>query len=395
MNSETMRAMLVTGKPRGGLPFLHTVLLGIVIGLVSVAVSAATSNTLNRTRPSIAVIYSEAELKAEEFQLIVAGIESNPDVIVYRVALDTPQQDVPKRTALLRVADATGAIAVIYPDIGEPYRGVFVKIIEGIEDKAQRRVTSIAVGTDVNVDDVTTELRKQNIKVVIALGRHGLNVASGLHRDIGVIAGGVISVPETESRPVAVLSLAPDPALMFARLKAFMPAARRVFVVYNPQHNAWLVRLAREAAAAHGLELIAHEATDMKSAVLQYKKIFSQVEARRDALWLPQDPTTVEDSTILPLVLQDAWNGTLPVFSSNVAHVRRGVLFALYPNNVELGRNLAGSALNYLSSGDASARKIAPLKDVLVAVNVRTAGHLGIQLSMQQQQRFDLVFPQQ
>jgi putative tryptophan/tyrosine transport system substrate-binding protein len=35
---------------------------------------------------------------------------------------------------------------------------------------------------------------------------------------------------------------------------------------------------------------------------------------------------------------------------------------------------------------------VLPLKEVLVAVNVRTANHLGIQLSGRQ--RFDLVFPE-
>ena len=37
------------------------------------------------------------------------------------------------------------AIAVIYPDIGEPYREIFAKIIEGIEDKVGTRVANYPV----------------------------------------------------------------------------------------------------------------------------------------------------------------------------------------------------------------------------------------------------------
>ncbi len=362
---------------------------------ITTAAAAPPAKTWSNT---VAVIYSHSdELAPAELASVIAGIESNSDVVVYRISLDTVQTTAnPKPATPVRVAlnSDPSAIAVIYPDIGEPYRSVFSKIIEGIETKTKSRVTSIAVGADVNMQDVANDLRKQNIRVVIALGRHGLKAAATLNRDIGVIAGGVISASDAEARAVTVLSLAPDPAIMFTRLKTFMPGARRVYVVYDPQHNAWLVRLARDAAAALDLELIAVEAPDLKTAVRHYQKILASADPRRDAIWLPQDPTSVEESSVLPLVLEEAWNRSLVVFSSNLAHVRRGALFALYPNNIELGRSLASSALDCLASGDLSARGVSPLRNVLMAVNVRTASHLGIALSSQQQEKFDLVFPQ-
>jgi len=42
--------------------------------------------------------------------------------------------------------EAVRAIAVIYPDIGEPYRTVFSTIIGGIEDQTRSRVASFPVG---------------------------------------------------------------------------------------------------------------------------------------------------------------------------------------------------------------------------------------------------------
>jgi putative tryptophan/tyrosine transport system substrate-binding protein len=93
-------------------------------------------------------------------------------------------------------------------------------------------------------------------------------------------------------------------------------------------------------------------------------------------------------------VLQEAWTRGLAVFSSSVAHVKRGALFSLYPNNVELGRSLAGAALGQLSGNGAQGRGVMPLKDVLMAVNVRTASHLGLGVA-QRQLSFDMVFPEQ
>ncbi|OGS83884.1 MAG: hypothetical protein A2061_06025 [Gallionellales bacterium GWA2_59_43] len=171
-----------------------------------------------------------------------------------------------------------------------------------------------------------------------------------------------------------------------------MPKVRRVFVVYDPRHNEWMIRLAKSAARNQGLELIVYEAQDLRSAMRAYQDIFATVDRLHDALWLPQDSTTVEESTVLPLVLQESWARNLAVFSSNFTHVRRGALFSLYPDNVELGRRLTVSALALLASGADDASGMAPLREVLIAVNLRTAKHLGINAG--HAQGFDMTFPE-
>jgi putative tryptophan/tyrosine transport system substrate-binding protein len=297
------------------------------------------------------------------------------------------------------VRAATHPIAVVYPDIDEPYRSVFTKIIEGIEDQAKSRVASFAVGPNLSVQTLRAELKKQDVRTVIALGRNGLKSALELEPPINVIAGGVVGLPDADPRLHTVLSLAPDPALLFERLKTLQPSVRRVTVVYDNQQNGWLIQLARDAAKAQGLDLVAHEAPDLKSALKLYQDTLAKADGKRDAIWLPQDSTTVDESTVLPLVLQEAWNRSIPVFSSNVSHVRRGALFALYPNNLELGKSLAasaiaaaaGSATTPVTSG--SPRRVRALKDVQAAINTRTAGHLGIAVSPERQQGFNLFFP--
>lgn len=300
-------------------------------------------------------------------------------------------------TALAR---AEAPIAVVYPDIGEPYRAIFEKIVEGIEDRAGPRVVKYAVKPSADIAELKTALRRQDARVVIALGRQGMkavapdrNPSAALRTGMAIVVGGVVTVPESEARGLSVVSLSPDPSLLFARLKALMPAAKRVFVVYDPRNNAWLMRLAKEAARAQGLELEAYEAQDLRGAMQQYQSVFAAADSRTDVLWLPQDTTTVEEGLVLPLVLQESWNRGLAVFSSSFGHVRRGVLFALYPDNVELGKSLAGLALGILASGNHGGHGMMPLRDVRIAVNLRTAQHLGLDLS-RQQRGFDLVFPE-
>ena len=104
-------------------------------------------------------------------------------------------------------------------------------------------------------------------------------------------------------------------------------------------------------------------------------------------------PTTVEDSSILPLVLQESWNSNIAVFSSNFGYVRRGVLFSLYPDNAGLGKSLAGLAQDILVTGDYGKHGLMPLRDVQSAVNSRTAKHLGI--NPNRLQSFNKIFPEQ
>ena len=286
-----------------------------------------------------------------------------------------------------------GSLAVVYPDIGEPYRSVFAKIIEGIEDGARHAVRSYPIAPNVESADLNALLKRNGTKAVIALGRQGLKAVAGIDRDIPVVVGGVLAVPEAENRNLMGVSLTPDPALLFSRLKSLMPGIKRVLVVYNPQNNDWLIKFARDAAKVHGLELLAYEARDLGTAARMYEAAFAGSDGKRDAVWLPQDGTTVEESTILPLVLKESWNRNVPVFSSSFLHVKKGALFALYPNNVELGRTLASSALAVMS-GDSRKRGVVPLREVQTAVNLRTASHIGITIGYQQQRSFDSIFPE-
>lgn len=287
----------------------------------------------------------------------------------------------------------SSAIAVIYPDLGEPFRSVFNKIIEGVEDQAKMRVNTHPLGPNSNAAELNGQLKRNGTRVVIALGRQGVTIASGLDRDIAVVVGGVLSVPEAENRNLTGISLTPDPVLLFAFLKKLLPSVRRVTVIYNPQNNGWLLKLAQAAARAQGLELVAHEAPDLASAARLYGAAFAAADSRLDAIWLPHDTTTVDEATILPLVLRESWNRGVPIFSSSFLHVRKGALFALYPNNLELGRDLAVSALSALA-GEPRKRGISPLREVYTAVNLRTANHIGLTIDYQQQRSFNTIFPE-
>ena len=281
-------------------------------------------------------------------------------------------------------------IGVLFPDLGDPYRKVFEEIVSGIEQQARQRVRAWPVAAASNPAELSLALKRSGVRVVVALGRQGLKAAAGLEGQLDIIVGGVSSVPDGE-RQFGVC-LTPDPALLFAQLKSLLPATRRVMVVHNPQHNEWLLKLARDAALAQGLELQVFEARDLAASARLYEAAFSGADRKRDALWLPIDPATLDEATIMPIVLRDSWNRSVPVFSSSLLHVNKGALFSLYPNNIELGRTL-GTLASTLLAGATVPRGVTPLRDVHAALNSRTASHLGIAIDARMQRAFQTIYP--
>jgi putative ABC transport system substrate-binding protein len=332
------------------------------------------------------------------------GYEPAPEPASFQALLEAPA---PQRAAVreltlaqledqlrrpeLQATIGKGSIAVLYPDVDEPFRSAFISMIQGIEERTRLKVRSYPVDPKLDTAELNASLKHNGTRVVIALGRQGLNAAAGLDRDISVLAGGVLLLSESEN--VMGISMTPDPAMLFARLRALLPELRRVIVLYNPQKSEWLIKLAREAARAQGLELAAHTAGDMARAAQLYPQLIAAADSRHDALWLPHDSTTVEETTILPLVLRASWNSGVPLFSSNALHVKKGALFAMVPNNVELGRTLASSALGVIN-GDTRRRSLVPARELQTAINLRTASHIGLNLGAQQQRAFDFIYPQ-
>jgi putative ABC transport system substrate-binding protein len=377
---------VVFPRPRAGLGVRVSYALLIMMGMPASLANSINTESLPDLPPSW----------TEECSGLINTLGISEDVVVFPIRVASTgdvRSDIRGLSNKFAQAANVDGIAVIYPDIGEPYRSVFSQIIDGIEAKAKGRVANFAVGPGFDIGELNNSLRRQDTKVVIALGRQGMKIASGLDSHIGVVVGGVLSASEEGSRALQVNSLSPDPALLFSRLKKMMPGARRVFTVYDPRQNEWLIQLAKDGAVAQGMELVTYQAQDLRSAMKAYQEILATIDSSRDTLWLPQDSITVEESTVLPYVLQEAWTKNLAVFSSSFGHVKRGVLFSLYPNNVELGRHLAGNALELIAAGGNEVSGMAPLREVLMAVNLRTAKHIGVNTN--RIQSFDMAFPEQ
>ncbi len=285
------------------------------------------------------------------------------------------------------------SVAVIYPEVREPYRDVFMEIIRGIETGLGESVKHYVLDGDDTPAALLERVHDDHVDVVISLGRAGLSATKQLAEVFPVVIGAVLISPGQETKGQTGITLTPDPEVFFARLKSIVPTAKEVTVIFDPRQKAWEIERAGKAAKMYGLTLNAFPTEDLRLSAELYRKVLAQIKDGSIAVWLPQDNAAMDEQALLPVVLQEAWEKNFIVFSGNLDHVRKGALFSLYPDNFGMGRSLAVLALDRVKNGSNSTSVINPLRDLLLAVNLRTAEHLGLHFASQDRQRFDLVFP--
>jgi putative ABC transport system substrate-binding protein len=284
-------------------------------------------------------------------------------------------------------------IAVIYPDIHEPYLSIFREFISGIDEGFDGPLDLYPLGEGEELPKLRGWLEEKGIQVIIALGHRGSKAALELPATFRVVIGAVTTIPDSGGHSVSGIILTPDPDRLFDQLQRLAPQVSRITVLYNPDRTGWLIERASLAARARGLDLNALRCQDLRNAAGLYREVLSKsLDDGKEAIWISQDPCTVDTRVILPMLLREAWDKKVILFSSNPAHVKRGVLFSFFPDNVGAGRGLGALAERYVQT-DSTGSTIMPLQNLLTAVNLRTADHLGLRFTSQQRRGFDLVFP--
>ncbi|SHI48083.1 putative ABC transport system substrate-binding protein [Malonomonas rubra DSM 5091] len=284
---------------------------------------------------------------------------------------------------------AVGKTFVLYPELSGAYQNIFQSIIDGIRESGTSDVELYPLSEDYQLEKAKQTLYDSGSDGIISLGKKGHRVAKHLNTDLPLVAGALSLIPNG----ISGVSLTADPHVMFAKLKMLHPESKRVFVVYSERLNGWLIPSAKDAAEQNGLQLVTYPAADLREAMHHYRNLLEKSESGTDAIWLPLDRVTVNDDVILPLLLQSAWDKNLLLMSNKPGHAKRGVLFAMYPDNYGLGQQLAELLEQQKIHPERSI--VLPLSQLNLAINLRTASHLGLTFNRNQRDQFTLTFPSQ
>lgn len=278
---------------------------------------------------------------------------------------------------------AANTLAVVYPDVREPYLSLFDQIRKGVQDQYDDKVIGIAVPMTSSSDSLLTDFTNSNVTKAVFLGKKGYDLAKPMVGKIDLVVGAFPLRPGG----MGGVSVDASPDTTFGYLRKLAPKVSTVHVIYS-RYNTWVIKLAEIAAQKHNLKLNAIPANNLKKAVMHYHKLMPELQPNTDAIWLPLDRKTVNDKIVLPMILERAWERRAVVMSSKPTHAKRGALFSLYPDNYRVGVRLAEMVQDGLTTD------VEPMRQILIAVNLRTAAHLGYKYEGQITEEFHLMFPE-
>lgn len=290
-------------------------------------------------------------------------------------------------SSVLFPTQADETITLIYPSVRAPYNQIFEQIIAGVKQEHKGPLRTISLDRNSNLQQISGDLGNPDTEMIIGLGKRGYMVAKQLYKKKPVVVGALPIKPNG----ISGISLLASPGVLFNSLKELAPQIKRVAVLYTPG-NQWQIDLARTQAREMGLELMVIEVKDIKQALKTYDQILDELDSRTDAIWLPLDPVTANEQVVLPKLLEHSWEKNFILFSSKPVHAKKGALFSLYPNHFELGKRLAKMLIHMRNKKQKAGVK--PLSDMNLAVNLRTAAHLGLSYNNKQKDKFHMTFPE-
>ena len=221
--------------------------------------------------------------------------------------------------------------------------------------------------------------------MVIVLGQSGRKVGRSLKSGVPWVSGAALISPNG----YAGITPLTNPAVMFDNLRKLAPQVKRIHVLYG-KRNRWLIELAEKAAKDAGYAFFSYAVTSTTEALSQYDGLIKKTLTKEDAVWLPVDKYSAERKSVVPMIIENAWKKRFVVFSSRAEFVRRGVLFSFIADNEVTGVELVKMVQSIYAKSMRPQVKTTSVVDI--AVNLRTASHLGLEYTQKQKGQFLLTF---
>ena len=289
-------------------------------------------------------------------------------------------------------AKANYHIAVLYPDVRRPFNTFFENITEGIKLSQQNNITIRPVPKSENAESMSSWLQDTKPDAVILLGTEFKQFNKELNGPFKLIYGASFFSRNTFKQGKVGISIAPDPRVLFNKLKEIAPQVNEIDVVYHEATNGWLIDRAQLVANELNIKLNKHPVENIQQAALNYKQIIDVAPSPTKALWLLQHDPTLDEKSLLPRILADAWEHETIVFSSNPRHVKRGALFSSLPDNKQLGQDLVQKAIDVLHGKN---NNLEPMRSSLMVANKRTAKHLSLSTDNFNENDFSVIYPRE
>lgn len=294
---------------------------------------------------------------------------------------------------MLRIAAAAVSVLLAILAVAAPVRAaniaVFVssdadeykEALKGFKEAAgQHAVTVFEMNGDLERGrKALAEIeRKAKPDLIFAIGTWALQVTAG-RTDIPVVYAMVLNPPSVvapNAKNVTGASMNVPVEQSLRVLKQLGPKVKRVGVIYNRARTGYLVRQAESVAREEGLQLISKEITSPKEVAAALDALQDDV----DALWIVPDETILAQAVVQQILLV-SYRKKIPVLGLSERHARMGALLSMsFGSSEDIGRQAGESARAVLGGKAAGQIPYTTARNVSVAVNLKAAEKLGVEI---------------
>lgn len=200
-----------------------------------------------------------------------------------------------------------------------------------------------------------------------ALARAGLPVVAGMLAYTEFL--------ENDSQSVTGVTLDFPVEIQFEWMLRFMPEAKNIGVLYNPEENQDNIEQAKKIAKKMGLNLVSREVYSPSD----LPKSLEYLGNNADLLWGLTDKTVLNTTTAQNILLF-SFRNRIPFVGLSSAWVKAGAFYALDRNYADMGKQCGDMALKILQGSQINSIKPEPPRKVVYSLNKKTAEQMKLEL---------------
>jgi len=258
---------------------------------------------------------------------------------------------------------AAGSVVVFRSAELAPYRAVEQSFLAALGQPA--RSVQLAGG-----DRAQVRAAGAGADAVFALGPEAAAAATELKA--GVVYALVSSPERAGVDPRNAIPTFVPPARQLRFLRAALPSARRIGLIYDPTLSRTLAAEYESAASAGGLSVVREEVASRKDVAGAIRSLVDRV----DVFWLIPDSTVVSPETFR-FMMQISLETRVPVVGFSEGMTRGGALLSVEGGYEEIGRRAAAAVRRVLAGRPAAPDAL----EGTLFLNAKSAEMLGVPLA--------------
>jgi putative ABC transport system substrate-binding protein len=288
---------------------------------------------------------------------------------------------VPLLACAVRAAEPapTPLVLVLSSQDSNPYkltRAAFEEHLSTYFPDAEYRHYLVGLDHGQNSLPVFSAETEEAPSIILALGTRAIEQAQLSFPDIALVTSMVLkdNVTRPPEQYRAILLQIPA-AVQLQWLVKFLPAVRKVGILYDPDRSSDLISAFQEASAGTGIDIVPVKI----SSVAQLKEGLQYISKQADVLLAVPDATVYSGKTAKEVLLF-SYRNSIPFIGLSSTWVEAGALYALEVNYIDIGKQCAESARQMLAGAPPAKQPKLSADKVTYTVNSKTIQQLRLNI---------------